>query len=572
MSGRELLAVGCWIVTSVTAVHAQEALQLERAGRFDAAARAYRAELRNEPANLSLLMGLERMLQRVGRMDSLRPYVRRAVEADPGSEALREFEFHATAALDGADSVAAVAARWMVAFPRSASPYREWALWLARRGDTGAAQAVLATGRTRTGDAALAQYSAQAFALSGQWREAAQGWGVAVAEDRSLVSVAVGSLRRAPEEQRNAIVGVLVADAESAGRWLAADLLADWGRPEQAWTLLDSALPADVGVAIALLRHFADHVARVRTPAAARARGYAYERLAALETGPAADRARVAAARAFADAGDVVAARRLLSQVGIDTSSMSPPTAAAMATFIQLLADAGQVAEAEERYRAWQSRITPSDGAVVREALAWGWVRRGELGRAEQVLVGDSTVGTQAVMGWVALYRGALGEARARFRAAGPYVHAREEVTRRSGMLVLLERIRAERLPQFGEALLAVARGDTTDGVGQLRVVADALPPQGGRADVLGLAGELAARQSDFPAAESLLLAALAADPEGPGAPGAEYALAKVLVASGSNAGAIRRLEHLILSYPESAVVPQARRLLDRARGMVPKS
>jgi hypothetical protein len=35
---------------------------------------------------------------------------------------------------------------------------------------------------------------------------------------------------------------------------------------------------------------------------------------------------------------------------------------------------------------------------------------------------------------------------------------------------------------------------------------------------------------------------------------------------AGDTAGAVDRLEHLILTYPQSALVPQARRELDLAR------
>jgi outer membrane protein assembly factor BamD (BamD/ComL family) len=35
---------------------------------------------------------------------------------------------------------------------------------------------------------------------------------------------------------------------------------------------------------------------------------------------------------------------------------------------------------------------------------------------------------------------------------------------------------------------------------------------------------------------------------------------------------AVAQLEHLILTYPESALVPQARRTLDVARGAVPQT
>jgi hypothetical protein len=37
-------------------------------------------------------------------------------------------------------------------------------------------------------------------------------------------------------------------------------------------------------------------------------------------------------------------------------------------------------------------------------------------------------------------------------------------------------------------------------------------------------------------------------------------------------ADAIQHLEHLILSYPESALIPEARRELERAKGAIPKS
>jgi hypothetical protein len=37
-------------------------------------------------------------------------------------------------------------------------------------------------------------------------------------------------------------------------------------------------------------------------------------------------------------------------------------------------------------------------------------------------------------------------------------------------------------------------------------------------------------------------------------------------------ADAVAHLEHLILTYPESAVVPEARRELERAKGAIPRS
>jgi hypothetical protein len=50
----------------------------------------------------------------------------------------------------------------------------------------------------------------------------------------------------------------------------------------------------------------------------------------------------------------------------------------------------------------------------------------------------------------------------------------------------------------------------------------------------------------------------------------AELELSRLLVERDQRAQAIELLEHLLVTYPTSAVTPQARRLLDRARGAVP--
>ena len=55
-------------------------------------------------------------------------------------------------------------------------------------------------------------------------------------------------------------------------------------------------------------------------------------------------------------------------------------------------------------------------------------------------------------------------------------------------------------------------------------------------------------------------------------APAAELALAELLLRQGKKDDAIAQLEHLILTYPASALVPQARRTLDQARGGVPQT
>ena len=77
-------------------------------------------------------------------------------------------------------------------------------------------------------------------------------------------------------------------------------------------------------------------------------------------------------------------------------------------------------------------------------------------------MAGDSSITTLALRGWLALYRGDLLAATEYFRAAGPTAHSREEATRRTIMLALLQNIRRDSLPQLGRALLLLEQGDTS--------------------------------------------------------------------------------------------------------------
>jgi hypothetical protein len=53
-------------------------------------------------------------------------------------------------------------------------------------------------------------------------------------------------------------------------------------------------------------------------------------------------------------------------------------------------------------------------------------------------------------------------------------------------------------------------------------------------------------------------------------APVAELELARLMLAAARRSEAQGMLEHLILTYPASAVVPEARRVLDVVKGAVP--
>lgn len=550
-----------------------QAAQLERDGQLAEAGATYRQVLDEEPARLTALLGLERVWRQIDRLDSVRAYIAAAVQNAPANENIRELEFRVVAELDGAPGAERVAVRWIAANPESAEPYRVWSFWLARGGDLARAKQVIAQGAERVGEARLAPYAAQLLLASGDWLSAARQWRLAVEANEGYSPSAAASLRQAPDAMRQTVLGLLLngPGVSPPARRLAADLLLYWSRPDEAWAMLDAALPDDPPLASATLRRFAERARELRTPPGYRARGYALERLADYTTGREQSRARLEAAQAFADAGELASARRILERVPGDRAAPSDD-ASAMATLIGVLAESGRADEAEQYFADWRDRLPRDVVGALRQRLAWARLLRGDFARAAALLGQDSTIGGEAIRGWLAVYRGELASAREHFRAAGPAAASRDEATRRTGLLVLLERLPAERDETLGNALLTLARGDTLGALDRLNEAAEHYRPGDGRADVLAFGGAVALDAGRHELALPLFERALAADSTGPAAPSSLLGLARVYVALGKPSDATQQLEQLILGYPESAVVPQARRLLDQVRGMIPKS
>src|SRR5438132_1385124 len=318
------------------------------------------------------------------------------------------------------------------------------------------------------------------------------------------------------------------------------------------------------------------------TPDARRARALALARYADLapEVGGAAARARADAARAFIEAGDRVAARAVLERVAQDSNA--PPDAQRLAqrAVVEALIEGGQRNEAAQQL-ATNARLSPDDRASLRLRLVRARIAAGELDRADTELARDSSVEALALQGWIALYRGRLREAQRLFLAAGPYAGDQRDAVDRTTMVALLQRVPDDSFPELGSALSLLAQGDSLRAVAALRLAAARLATGesgggggGGRPDLLLLAGRVAARLDTLQQGTALALfdEVVSTGGQGAAAPAAELEWARLLERRAQTAEAIRHLEHLILTYPGSAVVPEARRELERAKGAIPRS
>jgi len=551
-----------------------QGFELERAGQFEQAASIYLATLRADPTNLSALLGLERVLPGLNRLAELVPVAQAAAAASPGNAALRAVLLRTYVGINEPDSARAVARRWAAAAPRDEAPYREWAMALDDQRSHDAARAVLLEGRRALGrPGAFGIELATLSERAGDWEGAAREWAAALPGSPVQLPNAASELAQAPEAERERIAALLtVGDPPPLVRRLAGELLLAWGSAERAWTVFAPSVATPSPDAAYAVHRFADLAAAHETPEARRVRALALTRYAQLAPDLIAVRARTDAARAFLAAGDKEGARAVLEQVARDSSAPAEAQALAAAAVVQTLIESGQLDEAGRRL-ADDGRLADEDRATLRVRLVRARIAAGDLDRAGAMLARDSSVEALALKGWIAVYRGRLKDAWQLFLDAGPYAGDRREATDRTALLALLQQVPGDSFPELGSALLTLARGDSAGAVAGLRLAATRLSGTG-RPDVLLLAARVAARLGPEQQVTALALCDEVVRTGGTGAaaPAAELEWARLLERRQQTAEAIQHLEHLILSYAGSALVPEARRELERAKGAIPKS
>jgi thioredoxin-like negative regulator of GroEL len=550
----------------------QRAFELERRGNYAAAADAYRSVLTTRPGDPAPLLGLERVLLPMGRSAEIVPQARAALLANPTSGPVYGVALRAWSAAEEPDSIRAVAERWAAAAPGDETPYREWGAAALSRRDRPGAILAYRTGRERLHRPdALAPELAQVATADGDFSGALREWLPAIRRLPGYRGTAVSTLSQAPDSVRADLLRQLEREPDFPARRLEADLRARWGDPVGALEKLQAALPEDRAQSLEALRGLLDQF-RLRPGRDARlATGRALELIA--ERSPEAERARLKldAARAYTAAGERDAARRMLTGIAADRSAPGTISSGAATTLVQVLISEGKLDDAARRLAEHRGDMGGEEYASLQRRLAAGWLQAGDLARADSAIAGDSTVDGLALSGRIRLYQGDVAGAIERFKAAGPYAGERREATERTALLALLQPIEADSLPALGQALLQLARGDSAKAVAGLDRVAGDLPPGKGGAEIRLLAGRLATAAGKPGEAERLLKAAASADAPGT-APAAQLARAELLLDQRRPAEAVARLEHLILTYPASALVPQARRRLDEARGAVPQT
>lgn len=524
----------------------------ELAGRRHEAAIAYRQALRQGGDTAQVLFGLERVYAELGWTDSIVPLLDTLVRRRPRDATLRSIQLRALRMSGRADGARVAFEDWVALDRTDGSPYRTYARLLLDGGETAAADSVLRRAReVLGGTGAVALELAQTRAVMGLWRLSAESWRQAMSREAYLADAAAFALAPTPAEHREAVAAVLAAPpVEPAARRALATLRVGWGDVPGAWQAL-RALPPDDSTAAAWVA-FADQAERVGAWSTARDAW-----LAALAVRPTllvASRA----ANAALEAGDAATALAATQRV----NAREEPVAWAQLVLpvrVRALAALGRAEDAaREVAHAEADSVTR---ALLHREIALGWVRQGDLARARAALDASGAAPDDEARGWIALYEGDLEAARVGLRQARD--RDAETVLARA----ILARTRATAAPRVGAALLALASGDSAAAAHGLERAAGELPEVAPL--LLTASARLFAATGQGREAERLWRTVVERHTHAPDAPEAALAWARYHLAAGDREAAIDRLEHLILTWPESALVPQARRALDVARGRV---
>ena len=527
------------------------ALDLESRGRPAEAAVAFRAAL-NSPDMITALLGLERAYADLGKTDSLVTIVDSIGRAHPTEALVQNVRLRTLITARKNAQADAAFREWARATPHNVAPYRDYAGLLLDAGQLAAADSVLRGAMNeRGGQRGIAVMLARLNAARSAWIAAARAWRAGVEEEPHQVQAAVFSLGQAPDSSRDDIRAVLSASpVQRRPREVLAGLELGWGMTAAAWSALADLRP-DTG-AVSAWMEFAERADGMEAWLPARE---AWRAVLRVKCDP---EVALRAADASVRGGDAPTALAILGDraCSVDGSTRGRTVAALR---VQALALAGKADEASRALDSSAALFDDSQRATLSAAVAWGWVRSGDIARARSTMGASLSDDTTGVAGWLALYEGDLATARRALRASG--APSREAVS----ALALLSRTRADRSETVGRSFLLLARGDSVAAAAELERASsdltDAAPL------LLMLSARIHARRGDFVRAEPLWKRIVEGYEQSPEAAEADLSWARSLASRGDAPGARARLEHLILTYPSSALVPQARRALDQIGG-----
>jgi tetratricopeptide (TPR) repeat protein len=553
------------------AIAIRNAAGLEWRGQLDEAEAVLTTLLAAKPTSTGGLFALERVTRSRDRLDLVLPWADRYLEVEPAAGGIWSMKLRILAEIDSTSALRPVADDWFAVNPDNEDPWREVArVWEDAFGDD-EAEALLLEGRERLGDdAALAMEIGDLRAERGDAVGAVREWARGVRRpgaDLPRLRRRVAGLEGDPAVWAPALLEALIDEPTTADRRLTAVRMAlQLGLHDDAAELAEAGAETLSGATRAA---WLEEVAADAD--ASEAGELALWALVALraEAGradaPSLDVRIASAALAVGDTSRAVDAQARLARA---LPPGSDERRRVIADLIRVEATGAAPATLVQRYEGFRAEFGAAPELDELTALVAAGVARA--GRTETALglVGSEPPGPRSALerGYVLLATGDREAALPHLEGSLPGL-APERATEVIQLLTGLQRCSPSGADALGAAAAAARWGRWEQALEITRAALEVVPPED-RVVLLAAAGRQAIGVGDLSRAEVYLDAVVGGYPDAPERPEAMLRLAELRSRTDAGrADAQRLLEELIVEGPERAVVPAARRLLERLRG-----
>ena len=541
----------------------------ESSGDLDGAEETLRRLMNQRPTSAGGMLALERVFRAQDRLNEILPFAEEFSAREPNASGPRLLQLRVYALLDDESGLVDAAERWMDAAHSSREPYREISIVFARVFGPARALSVLERGRTELGRPTLfAMEVGDLLSDLGRLEEAFLEWAAVIGSDGAQVSAVMRRVGQIDKDRETLVLPLLeqLRRPPTTGARLRAGarIALEAGVFDEARALAETALEdLDDRPRRGFLTALARQAQEVTAMGVAL---WAYEALRERTSNDVETRAldqRITLA-ALAT-GDTTRALEAQQAIAADLPEGSTDRRGALAEIIRLGIDGG-AADMRESLAAF-AREFP-DAPQLEELAVTLAVQLDSDGDRE----GAGTLLADVPGPRSALERGYL------YLASGEVVPGRTALqealsgvspgvaTELIVLLDLLDRLEGESLAALVRSVVFDHHGNTDGALSELEVAVDAGGPDE-RPQLLAFGARIAERGHGPERAADFRGRIVREHPYSSEVPEATLGLARFIGARpGGVTEAIRLLEDLILSQPNSAIVPTARRELQRLR------
>lgn len=547
----------------------REAARAESAGDYAASVEILTSLLAERPASSGAIFALERVLRAQGRVSQVLDPIDAFLAVDPVSTGPRYLKLRILLEVDSLAELRSAAQSWIAQNPASPDSYREVARVYERAFGGEEALSVLRRGQSRAAGGVLAVEAGDVLLRLERPLEALMEWARALDGPDAQAPGALRRMVRTGGEHPGlapAVVRELTAEGASETRRRAAIEIALEARLQPEALSLAEKIAGDLserereGFLNALLRlaeeKDADQLAlwtlqqlRRETPRGSRAR--TLDRQIAVTS---------------LVAGDTVRALEARERYARGLPERSPERRRALAEMIRLETATGAPLALLDRFAAFREEFPNAPEAdPLAVALSARFRENGDLETAAFVLEGVQGPLSAQERAWLALEAGNRESARINLMLAAGGLPA-TEATAIVQLIGILDRVGEQAAALAGRVSIARHREGADAAFSLVNETVHALPPDD-QPPLLAMAARIADEIDQQGEAARLRESLAATFPESSEAPEAILQLARYRATTPTGVpAAIELLEELILARPNSAVVPVARRELERLR------